>query len=29
LWDDLTDAQCVRDYVPQLRKKIEADPECP
>ncbi|MGE0038758.1 MAG: response regulator [Xanthobacteraceae bacterium] len=29
LWDDLTDAQYLRVYVRQLRKKIEADPERP
>jgi len=29
LWDDLTDAQCPRVYVRQLRQKIEADPQRP
>ena len=29
LWDDLADAQNLRVYVRQLRKKIEADPERP
>ena len=29
LWDDLTDAQYLRVYVRQLRRKIEADPERP
>jgi two-component system, OmpR family, KDP operon response regulator KdpE len=29
LWDDSTDAQYLRVYVGQLRKKIEADPERP
>jgi two-component system KDP operon response regulator KdpE len=29
LWDDLTDAQYVRVYVRQVRRKIEADPERP
>jgi two-component system KDP operon response regulator KdpE len=29
LWDDLTDAQYLRVYVRQLRKKIEADRERP
>jgi two-component system KDP operon response regulator KdpE len=27
LWDELTDAQCLRVYVRQLRQKIEAHPE--
>ena len=29
LWDDSTDAQYLRVYVGQLRKKLEADPERP
>jgi two-component system KDP operon response regulator KdpE len=29
LWDDLTDAQYLRVYVRQLRRKIEPDPERP
>jgi len=29
LWDELTDAQYLRVYVRQLRKKIEIDPEQP
>jgi two-component system KDP operon response regulator KdpE len=29
LWDELTDAQYLRVYVRQLRRKIEADPERP
>jgi two-component system, OmpR family, KDP operon response regulator KdpE len=29
LWDNLTDAQYLRVYVRQLRRKIEADPERP
>lgn len=29
LWDDLTDAQYLRVYVRQLRRKIEMDPERP
>jgi two-component system, OmpR family, KDP operon response regulator KdpE len=29
LWDSLTDAQYLRVYVRQLRRKIEADPERP
>jgi two-component system KDP operon response regulator KdpE len=29
LWDDLTDAQYLRVYVRQLRRKIEDDPERP
>jgi two-component system KDP operon response regulator KdpE len=29
LWDPLTDAQYLRVYVRQLRRKIEADPERP
>ena len=29
LWNDLTNAQYLRFYVRQLRKKIEADPERP
>jgi two-component system KDP operon response regulator KdpE len=29
LWDDLTDAQYLRVYVRQLRRKIETDPERP
>ena len=29
LWDDLTDAQYLRDYVRQLRQKIEINPERP
>jgi two-component system, OmpR family, KDP operon response regulator KdpE len=29
LWDDLADAQNLRVYVRQLRKKIEGDPERP
>ena len=29
LWDDLTDAQCLRVYVRQVRQKIEIDPERP
>jgi two-component system, OmpR family, KDP operon response regulator KdpE len=29
LWDNMTDAQYVRVYVRQLRRKIEADPERP
>jgi two-component system KDP operon response regulator KdpE len=29
LWDDFTDAQYLRVYVRQLRRKIEADPERP
>jgi two-component system, OmpR family, KDP operon response regulator KdpE len=29
LWDQLTDAQYLRVYVRQLRRKIEADPERP
>jgi two-component system KDP operon response regulator KdpE len=29
LWDDLTDAQCLRVYMRQLRQKIETNPESP
>jgi two-component system, OmpR family, KDP operon response regulator KdpE len=29
LWDEMVDAQYLRVYVGQLRRKIEADPERP